>query len=737
MEFPEEDDVVYQQPVFEEPERRSVAGNESDPENSSVPAYLYWWSFPPENSIGGVSEPTRFQVVNWSWFWKVFRRNAAWQLEGWNPQESEWVSEFQGENLNNWLNISRVRNESNASEKVTLNVTNNAPIDTWFRFTFGIDLRVKSYINRSGWYEYVLTYPANETENYTVFFNFSDVQPLIQSGMVIAKHGVAIVDGREVFYFRLTQNMSRQPLQSGSSYEIDPEFGNTNIAAPGGSQDITDDIAGGYFQMGGTAGTADSISANLYHTGSDKNCVGVLYDSDKDWVATTNAALVTSSGEKTFTFSGTVNLEASAWYYICVFGDGGSGLMELYYDTSGGNGLYIHTPAISYPTVPDPFEAYQVVATYNPQIYCTYTLPNVAPTVESPSPANKSTDVSLNVGLFSVWINDSNAGDTIDWTIETSPNVGDNSGTDEGDGLKYNVISRLTPGVNYTVYVNATDESLWTNKTFWFVARDRITKFVLKNFGANVTVEPGAGNTAPELSSEGVTPSSGVASYTVFYFNVTWADDDGDDPTDGYLTVNVSRTGWYTNQSMNYISGSNTTGALYSYSTTLTAGSYSFQCWASDGEDTNNTDSSPYPSVSAQSLTFSVTLSSPSSGQFDFRDWTLTLTGAGLTTEYNVSEDNQTGVLPALEITNTGNVPQNFTLMWLSSPGSGITMKYNTEDTAPNPGVNTIAVSPSETQIITNLATSTAEEIWLWMDFVNVQAGSSNQDIRITSTIGE
>ena len=109
-------------------------------------------------------------------------------------------------------------------------------------------------------------------------------------------------------------------------------------------------------------------------------------------------------------------------------------------------------------------------------------------------------------------------------------------------------------------------------------------------------------------------------------------------------------------------------------------------------------------------------------------------TGVGLTTEYNVSENNDSAILPTLNITNTGNVPLNFTMNWSSNPGSGITMKYNISFNAPNPGVNSIAVTPSVTQIVTNLGVGAYEEIWLWMDFVSVGAGTNAIDVVITSS---
>ena len=135
-------------------------------------------------------------------------------------------------------------------------------------------------------------------------------------------------------------------------------------------------------------------------------------------------------------------------------------------------------------------------------------------------------------------------------------------------------------------------------------------------------------------------------------------------------------------------------------------------------------------------LSFSIVCSSGAlSDEFHFQDWSLGATGVGFTTQYNVSEDNQTGVVPALNISNTGNVPLNFTIYWVSNPGSGISMKYNTSYSAPDPSMNLIGVEEAnETLIVSNLGISSYEEIWLWMDFVSVSSGSGEVDVTIVSS---
>ena len=84
------------------------------------------------------------------------------------------------------------------------------------------------------------------------------------------------------------------------------------------------------------------------------------------------------------------------------------------------------------------------------------------------------------------------------------------------------------------------------------------------------------GNTSPTLTFGSVSPSSGTTSIT-FTYEVTYTDADGDAPS--YVKVYIDGTGY----SMTKISGTYTGGALYSFSSTLSAGSHNYYFEASDG----------------------------------------------------------------------------------------------------------------------------------------------------------
>jgi len=92
---------------------------------------------------------------------------------------------------------------------------------------------------------------------------------------------------------------------------------------------------------------------------------------------------------------------------------------------------------------------------------------NTPPTISNPSPSDGATDVSVNLSSWSCDISDADS-DTMNWTIQTSPNVGSNSGSGASDGSISCSLSGLQYSTSYTVYVNVTDGTDWTNTTYTF-----------------------------------------------------------------------------------------------------------------------------------------------------------------------------------------------------------------------------------------------------------------------------
>lgn len=339
---------------------------------------------------------------------------------------------------------------------------------------------------------------------------------------------------------------------------------------------------------------------------------------------------------------------------------------------------------------------------------------NNVPTQSGEVPANSSTGISASPSLHVICTDADSDTMTATWWSNSSGSwiaFATNNTISTGTNITQTNSNFSVLSTTYYWSVNLTDDIDWCNKTYHFTIVEILS-----------------------LRNSSCEPTSGVASYDTFYFNITWADSSGKDPTDGYLNVSINRSGWSTNQSLTYVSGNNLSGAIYTYSTTLSAGSYNYTFYGYNGIMYNTSGPHVNPTVSSQSLSFTVVTSS--AGDYvHFNDWTLTLTGVGYTTEYNVSEDNQTGSVPAFNISNTGNVPLNFSMNWTGNPGSGISMKWNTTNNAPTHGVNEIAEHPASTQIITNLINGSYEHIWLWMDFVSVTAQTSQQTVKLWSEL--
>lgn len=99
----------------------------------------------------------------------------------------------------------------------------------------------------------------------------------------------------------------------------------------------------------------------------------------------------------------------------------------------------------------------------------TATVKNMPPVFSNENPTNGDTGVAIGLSSWSVKIEDPEA-DNFDWSIDTSPDVGNNSANGDTNGTKSASLSSLEYFTLYTVYVNATDagSSEWTNETYTF-----------------------------------------------------------------------------------------------------------------------------------------------------------------------------------------------------------------------------------------------------------------------------
>jgi len=104
---------------------------------------------------------------------------------------------------------------------------------------------------------------------------------------------------------------------------------------------------------------------------------------------------------------------------------------------------------------------------YDEEIYYFTTSSDNPPELINENPTHASTGISTSLATINVTIIDDD-GDPMDWSIETSPDIGDNSSVNANNGSILCSISGLSPGTTYTWYANVTDGIIWTNETYTF-----------------------------------------------------------------------------------------------------------------------------------------------------------------------------------------------------------------------------------------------------------------------------
>jgi len=310
----------------------------------------------PKNSFG----PLSLKIINTDYFWDYFDKNSNWFLEVFDSEKGIWI------NIKDSLKVDKNRSENSQFEKISL--TFSAPINGDYRLTFNINKPLKFYVDKSNQFVYELVYPIGDNDEYSTYFDFSDIAKLPR---VIIDHGIKNINGYEFFWFSVQKNN----IAAGTNIVLDPTFGNT--ATSTSTTVIRNYIKGGYFQMGSNTGYGTSITAYLYNTGGSKNAKCALYNSSKILVADSMTEEKTiSTGWNTFNFNTTKPvLTANAWYYIVIWCYDGSGQGDLYYATSGGSGVFSDNEtyvAGSYSGFPSPFEGSTVDADGLASIYCTY-----------------------------------------------------------------------------------------------------------------------------------------------------------------------------------------------------------------------------------------------------------------------------------------------------------------------------------------------------------------------------
>jgi hypothetical protein len=110
----------------------------------------------------------------------------------------------------------------------------------------------------------------------------------------------------------------------------------------------------------------------------------------------------------------------------------------------------------------------------------TFTTEYLAPQILDPVPIDGAYYVPITLSSLNFTLND-HQNDPIDWTVQTAPDIGSGSGTNDGNG-RYSVpiqSSDLQYNSTYTWYVNATDGTYWNRQVFTFkTIREGISPYI-------------------------------------------------------------------------------------------------------------------------------------------------------------------------------------------------------------------------------------------------------------------
>jgi hypothetical protein len=98
----------------------------------------------------------------------------------------------------------------------------------------------------------------------------------------------------------------------------------------------------------------------------------------------------------------------------------------------------------------------------------TFTTEPAAPIISNPLPENGDRDVPMNLAQLQFTLKDYQ-GDAMEFTVQTSPDIGSDHKVGVHDGTYTVPLSGMTYGAEYCWYVNITDGTYWTRKMYSFV----------------------------------------------------------------------------------------------------------------------------------------------------------------------------------------------------------------------------------------------------------------------------
>ena len=328
-------------------------------ENDSA-AYDFW--YPPANSFGMGIQKT----VNWT-YWKQWLNNSFY----WTSQRS--TNKVSWTDASSYLKVNTKYNTDNGTAKISIVLnTTGADQNYYYRFMLNCNESLRQMVNHSSLYEYVLTLPCNMTEDYNITYNFSDLKPLLQQGVITVNSGVT----NNIFWSAVSTVTRIQPNRL---FTIDPTFGYTSATS---SAYIIELKTAGTNDTAPSSGTADNITVMLKYITSNSlwsiNCSLYTFvtptSSTPFILATTGRSMhVTNTfAWYVFTFPDPKpSIIAGHKYSIFVQANNSPGTIDIAYDALTGRN-FLYSGALTYCQWPDPLVT-SLSLNYVASIYCSYT----------------------------------------------------------------------------------------------------------------------------------------------------------------------------------------------------------------------------------------------------------------------------------------------------------------------------------------------------------------------------
>lgn len=357
-------------------------------------------------------------------------------------------------------------NGSNAKISWIINTT-SAPTDLFYRLTIAIDARAKKYINSTGNHSVSFSFNVSNNETYDLYFNWSDIIPLIQSDKVFVKRGIKKVGNDSYFWARI---QSKNKIPVDTVFVIDPWFGNQTAGSL--NRDIEQNIRGSV-DAPASSGTADAVCARIFignnPHGNSIKCA--LYLNSTKALVTNGVTEERNIGYSgftkwhTFNFTTPPTISSGTDYLIVTWANATATQCNL--KSSSGGWEWRDTNA--YNGFPNPTVETNTY-TYTSSIYCNYTV--------SAADKNMSTTIRNDGIDYFTWLGKNTTAYTVHKNI---------TGFDEA--TEYVAILNAS-GDWYEHYQSAGDGNNWSINTF-DVVKVYLTDGANTNQTFNMTLNSG------------------------------------------------------------------------------------------------------------------------------------------------------------------------------------------------------------------------------------------------------